>query len=148
MEFIKETETSSLPLSNASIPSLCHKATLEAVIRYQDQGWVVTPVRERSKIPFLTGWQTKKLTGSEVLEHFSAGPRNAGVVLGELSDGLTDLDLDCREAVLLAPHFLPKTDCVFGRPSNPRSHYLYRVSNPGPRIPFEGAGNDGMLLEY
>ena len=82
------------------------------------------------------------------MEQFSGPPRNVGIVLGDLSDGIVDLDLDCPEAVALAPDFLPKTNCVFGRPSNPRSHYLYRVSKPGPRKPFEGAGNDGMLLEY
>jgi putative DNA primase/helicase len=148
MEIIETTQTSSLPVSNASITSLCHKATLEAVLRYHNQGWAVTPIKDRSKRPFLTGWQTKKLTRPEVLEQFSGPPRNVGIVLGELSDGIVDLDLDRREAVSLAPHFLPKTNCMFGRPSNPRSHYLYRVSNPGARTPFEGAGNDGMLLEY
>ena len=36
-----------------------------------------------------------------------------------------DIDLDCPEARQLADVFLPRTDSVFGRRSNPKSHRLY-----------------------
>ena len=59
--------------------------------------------------------------------YFNGKPQNVGVVLGPTSNGLTDIDLDCREAIELAPHVLPKTGAIFGRHSAPASHWLYRT---------------------
>ena len=42
--------------------------------------------------------------------------------------GLTDTDLDCSEAIALAPHILPRTGAIFGRNSAPASHWLYRTN--------------------
>jgi hypothetical protein len=39
------------------------------------------------------------------------------VILGPPSSGLTDIDLDCPEAIGLASYFLPRTGAVFGRAS-------------------------------
>ncbi len=47
------------------------------------------------------------------------------MILGEASGGLADVDLDSIEAVHVGPYFLPRTLC-FGRPSKPRSHWLYQ----------------------
>lgn len=58
-------------------------------------------------------------------ESFADGD-NVGVRLGAPSGGLVDIDLDCPEAVALAPAFLPPT-ATFGRTSKPRSHWLYKV---------------------
>jgi hypothetical protein len=55
---------------------------------------------------------------------------NIGVQLGPVSGGLTDIDLDCVEAVSLAPYFLPQTNTIFGRKSKPRSHWLYITDDP------------------
>jgi hypothetical protein len=41
------------------------------------------------------------------------------------SGGLTDIDLDCREAVTIGPMLLPASNNVFGRASKPCSHWLY-----------------------
>jgi hypothetical protein len=38
---------------------------------------------------------------------------------------LVDVDLDCHEAVLIGPDFLPPTGAIFGREDKPRSHYLF-----------------------
>jgi hypothetical protein len=40
---------------------------------------------------------------------------------------LTDVDLDCLEALRLAKHFLPQTASQFGRASKPVSHLLYNI---------------------
>jgi len=42
-----------------------------------------------------------------------------------LSAGLVDVDLDCEEAIELAPLYLPETGAIFGRKSAPKSHWLY-----------------------
>jgi hypothetical protein len=55
---------------------------------------------------------------------------NVGLLLGEPSHGLTDVDLDCPQAVAAADVLLPKTGWVSGRAGATRSHRFYRVANP------------------
>lgn len=54
---------------------------------------------------------------------------NLGMVTGPRQNGPIDIDLDCDEAIRLAPFFLPPTRAVFGRVGKPNSHYLYRVTS-------------------
>jgi hypothetical protein len=58
---------------------------------------------------------------------------NVGMQMGPKSGGLTDVDLDCPEALKLAKYFLPRTASKYGRPSKRRSHWLYTCSDPHPR---------------
>jgi hypothetical protein len=90
------------------------------------------PVPFRSKKPVLTGWPDRRLTEADLVTHFGAGPSNIGLLLGEPSGGLVDIDLDAPEAVALAPSFLPSTKMVHGRPSRPRSHWWY-VTTTAPK---------------
>jgi hypothetical protein len=52
---------------------------------------------------------------------------NIGVQLGAASGGLTDVDLDCAEAIALANDLLPATAAVFGRETKKGSHRLYKT---------------------
>src|SRR4029450_9496863 len=49
---------------------------------------------------------------------------------GPRSGALADADLDCREAVALAPYFLPRTGSIYGRAGKRKSHHLYQCSDP------------------
>lgn len=91
------------------------------------RGWRVVPIPHAQKGPRLKGWQTLRLADADLPEHFNGQPMNIGVLLGEPSGGLIDVDLDCPEAVRLADAMLPPTGCIFGRASRPRSHRLYRI---------------------
>jgi hypothetical protein len=65
---------------------------------------------------------------SEAKVYFD-GQSNIGILLGEASKGLVDVDLDCEQAILLAPHFfLPETERIHGRKSKPNSHFWYRCT--------------------
>jgi hypothetical protein len=75
----------------------------------------------------MSEWQGLRLTTDNLHGHFGSGVTGVGVLNGEPSGGLVDVDLDCPEAIQAAPIFLPATACIFGRPSKPRSHYVYRV---------------------
>jgi len=77
-------------------------------------------------------------------EYFDDIDQNIGVLLGEPSNDLVDIDLDCDEAIRLAPKFLPKTGAVFGRKSRPRSHRLYVA--PGAKTKKFSCA-DAMLVE-
>jgi hypothetical protein len=85
----------------------------------------------RQKKPIDAGWQNRTITEADVEAYFNSKPMNIGVVLGPSSHGLTDIDLDCPEAVALAPWILPKTGAIFGRASARSSHWLYATSLAG-----------------
>jgi hypothetical protein len=72
---------------------------------------------------------------------------NIGIILGDASGGLVDANLDCHEAIELAPKALPATGTVFGRASKARSHYLYRVAGQAPTIKFSDPITGSSLLE-
>src|SRR5690349_20118585 len=87
---------------------------------YERRNWVIVPVPGGEKQPAVKGWNIKNFA----VDNFAPG-MNVAVRLGEHSGGLVDIDLDCIEAIELAPLYLPPTDAVFGRASKPQSHRLY-----------------------
>lgn len=103
---------------------------LSAAELYAGRGWSTIPIPHRQKSPRLKGWTKLRLTVDDLPKHFNGKPSNIGVLLGEPSGGLIDVDLDCIEAVRAAPYLLPPTGAVFGRPSRPSSHWLYRWASP------------------
>jgi hypothetical protein len=78
---------------------------------------------------------------------------NVGVLLGEPSGGLVDLDLDCPEVRAAAVHLAPATPCVCGRRSATNSHRGYVVTDPPKKAtdprndPLRGRGKGARLLE-
>jgi hypothetical protein len=99
-----------------------------AAAEYVRRGWAPIPIPHRAKNPKRTGWQNLRLTEEDLPRHFNGRPQNIGVLLGEPSGWLVDVDLDHPGAVEAADKHLPATGAVFGRPGNPRSHRLYRVT--------------------
>lgn len=102
-------------------------STREVARGYVRRGWSVVPVPRGQKAPRIAGWQTLRLTESDLPARFSNG-ENIGILTGEVSGNLIDVDLDAPEAMAAADYLLPATDLVHGRPSKPRSHRWYRVS--------------------
>jgi len=88
----------------------------------------VTPFARSSALERLKNWQKLRITEAEAPSYFNGAPQNVGIILGEASHGLTDIDLDCAEAVAVAPYFLPHTGAIFGRGSRPGSHWLYQIN--------------------
>ncbi len=99
-------------------------APLARALEYIKCGWAPIPIPHKAKAPNIPGWPKLRITTETAPSHFSGGPQNIGVLLGEPSGGLTDVDLDAPEAVALAPFFLPKTG-VFGRKGKRRSHWIF-----------------------
>ena len=104
--------------------------TLDSAVDYHKRRWCIIPMPAGSKNPNRSGWQRERLSLDDLPMQF-AGNANIGVLLGEPSFGLVDVDLDCTEAIELAEGFLPDTDCVFGRIGKAHSHRLY-VIDPAP----------------
>lgn len=87
---------------------------------YINEGWQVLPIPKGEKGPRVNNWQ------NTVFDESAFQPDdNIGVRLGDPSNGLVDIDLDCKEAIEVAPKLLLATNRIHGRPSKPRSHYWY-----------------------
>lgn len=100
---------------------------VEAARAYIARGWNPVPIPFKSKKPNGDGWQERVIGEADVQKYFKGKEQNVGVVLGPSSNDLTDLDLDCSEAIALASHALPRTSAMFGRASAPASHWLYQT---------------------
>lgn len=94
---------------------------IEAYRRYKARGWKPIPLARGAKKLRIEDWQKR-----EFLEQSFRG-RNIGLQYGPPSKDLGDVDLDCSEAIELAPKLLPPTLSKFGRASKPVSHWQYYI---------------------
>ncbi len=106
------------------------KSTLSAATAYLKRGWLPVPIPAGTKAPLLTGWQSLRLKEADLHGHFEQGA-NIGLLLGEPSGGLVDVDIDHPSALRLAG-LLPATERIHGRGRNPNSHYWYRCTGELP----------------
>jgi len=100
------------------------------------------------------GWDSLRLsTPEQLLEHFGSDPLNIGILLGEPSSDLVDIDIDVHEALPFADAFLTQS-AVFGRKGKRDSHRLYicptetkkfSYKRPGPKV--EGEKQIVSLIE-
>ncbi len=87
---------------------------------FRSRGWKPIPIKACKKGPYGKNWQKREFEDAEFDEY-----GNVGVQLGEVSDGLVDIDLDwpmACEVAEITMSFAPS----FGRPGNPKSHRLFR----------------------
>lgn len=114
----------------------------DLALEYINLGWSPLPIGFREKAPKIEGWQKLRITRETASQYFNGVSQNIGVILGEASKGLVDVDIDCREALALAPYFLPQTSGRFGRASKRASHWLYYADIPK-HLKFEDPNIDG-----
>jgi hypothetical protein len=119
----------------------------DIALDYAHRGWAVVPVPFRTKGPRLKGWQKLQIKSAEQVALYFRDPTNIGVILGAVSDGLVDIDIDCAEAVEIGGRMLLKTGAVFGRASKRGSHRLYRVIGPAPSMKFDDPVRGDTLIE-
>lgn len=111
--------------------------------------WCGVPIPFKSKKPVIDEWQNLRIAYHDLPRYFR-GRCNLGVLLGEPSAWLIDVDLDHGLAVELAPEFLPATDAIFGRASKMRSHWLYTITAPAATKKEQAIvnGERAMLVEF
>ena len=94
--------------------------TRQSAQRLLDEGWSIVPIPRGTKAPQIRNWINRTFDADEF------DPQdNIGVKCGTDSKNRVDVDLDCMEAVKLAPHMLPPTGRIHGRASKPASHYWF-----------------------
>ncbi|WP_020473433.1 DUF3987 domain-containing protein [Zavarzinella formosa] len=106
---------------------------LSAARWYRDRGFMPVPIPRQGgwKSPVILKWQQLRPTVDDLPRLFPARPAcNIGLLLGEPSEGLIDVDLDAPEAIRAGNLLLPKTGWISGRRGKPRSHWWYRVGAP------------------
>jgi Bifunctional DNA primase/polymerase, N-terminal len=111
---------------------------------YVNHGFSPIPIPYQSNAPIIKGWNKLTVTAENIEAYFDGSLTNIGILTGKPSRGLVDVGIDSVDALKFAPYFLPKTNCVFGHKSKPRSHWVYRVPKPKAVATFIG---DGMILE-
>ena len=87
----------------------------DAALAYSGRGWKPVPVSRKTKKPIGREWHQRPFNPAQ----FDGNAQNVALQLGAESGGLCDVDLDCSDAIGLAPEFLPATGAVFGRRSKP-----------------------------
>ena len=122
-------------------------STRDAAVRAIREGFAPVPIPARAKNPGFDGWQNTRLTEADVPGRVADGG-NLGIILGEPSRNVHDVDLDCPEALRLADAFLPATGREHGRASTPRSHRWYIADEPGAVVRFKDPdGKNATLVE-
>jgi hypothetical protein len=131
------------PTRNGAFP---HDARAAAGL-YVAKGLAPIPLRPRSKDPGYAGWPDLRLTADTLDGHFPAQQdRNVGILNGSPSGNVLDVDLDAPEARRASPLILPATGWVFGRPSAPGSHWIYRADPPLNTAQEKYTDPDGAVL--
>ncbi len=105
---------------------LSPKEAIAAVKEYRQRGWRAFPLPVGQKKPdHEKGWQkAAEVVTDDNLEQQWANGENVGVILDA---PIVDIDLDCQEAVDVAPYFLPPTPFKFGRGGN-FTHWVYECT--------------------
>jgi hypothetical protein len=119
---------------------------LEAARRWAGKGYYVIPIPYRQKRPEIAEWQNLRLRLEDLPRHFGTNPQNVGLLLGE-PYGVTDIDMDCPEALKVWQTFAATTKCVFGHQSKPLSHFLYHIDPPGPSFRLSDPIDRATLIE-
>lgn len=122
-------------------------AVVEAALDAYRRGLTPLPISRHSKSPSMTGWTKLRWPdptidtgeGEDAVraafeEYTAGGSTNLGVLLGEASGDLIDVDLDHPAAQRLKSYLLPYTAAVHGRETSRKSHYWYRAK-PGTMPP-------------
>jgi Bifunctional DNA primase/polymerase, N-terminal/Major Facilitator Superfamily len=145
-----QTEDADLHISLVPGISGQHGCSVDVALGYIRRGWNPVPLPFKKKRPLTRDWQNRIIDETTVAHFFNSTNQNIGVQLGPTSHGLTDVDLDCPEAISLAAYVLPRTGAIFGRTSKPGSHWLYTtdlsIECDTAVVQFKGP-DDTMLLE-
>lgn len=121
--------------------------TIENAQQYLAKGFPIIPVPHGTKAPVHKDWNNLSITNENVAKYFSDAPQNVSVLLGKENSKLMGLDLDCPGARYFAGLFAPETGYIYGRKSNPESHWIYTVTDDEMTPMQFSHTQHGMLLE-
>jgi hypothetical protein len=102
---------------------------------YMQNSCSILPLEAHCKTPYRNfKWGTDKVTLKTLSNYPSVC--NIGLILGAISGGIVDIDLDCMEAIIIGNKMF--ADLVsFGRKSTPNAHRLAKCPNPEKTVQFK-----------
>lgn len=103
---------------------------LEGALDARRRGWRPVPIPSAQKAPVLPDWPSYAPSDEQLRRDFG-GDVNVGIILGEPSGGLIDVDCDTPESCFLAERWLPPTNLVHGRPAKRMSHFWFLAEGVG-----------------
>jgi len=121
-------------------------STMQTALCAHERGWTAVPIVPGAKRPATAEWQRTTYTDAEAVKAaFQEAGSGVGLLLGDASRGLIDVDLDHPKALRAAPLILLDTPMMTGRASTRRAHYWYVITD-GP-VPYRKFFNaDGLTL--
>jgi hypothetical protein len=124
------------------------RAALDAFAR----GFQAVAIRDGGKKPQGSAWTHTRWTSEEEIQQAfdgwaEAGASGVGLLLGEPSGGLVDVDLDHTKALRLRDHLLPPSSMSTGRQGRARSHRWYVVKENLPATRQYRMPDRSMIIE-
>lgn len=116
---------------------------LEVVPVYLGDDFSPIPLKPGRKEPE-GKWSEMTIT-LENYQNYFTGASNIGIVLGDASKGLVDVDCDISQAARIAAKVLPELP-AFGRASSPHAHRIARCPNAGKTKQFVLTDEESGLL--
>ena len=126
-----------------------HQQMISQAVDLASLGAWVVPILGQLKYPTIKGWPALRIKVDELPSYFANDTTGFGVLLGVPPRNLVDIDLDSPQAIFAAALYPgPGTERIKGRPCNPASHYLFRVTDQLPlTTAFKDPRTDEMLVE-
>lgn len=130
-------QTGAVMKEKQQVPSKPETST-QAAIEAMRRGYQAVAIYDGTKRPLGSAWTHQRWESEEQIRasferwRTHDGASGIGLVLGEPSNGLIDVDLDHPKSMRLKDYFLPPTPMQTGRPGRPRSHRWYRVEGDLP----------------
>lgn len=109
------------------------------VRKYLDKGWAPIPLAAGDKGPRVEGWESTPFTEADFEDD-----SNIGIRLGR--EGIYDVDLDAKDAIVAARILLPATKAIFGRAGKPQSHWFYTSTDNIEHTAYYGLGGPGDCI--
>lgn len=111
------------------MPFAAH-SSIEVAVAAMKHGYQPVPILAGEKRPYGSGWTHLRWNSEEAVrasfgKWVDEGATNLGLLLGEPSRGLVDVDLDHPKTLRLRDYFLPPSPMQSGRVGRPRSHRWY-----------------------
>ena len=95
-----------------------------------ERGFRIIPIPHKSKAAKINNWPNLKVDTDNFEKYFPSNKEmNVGVMNGKKSGNIVDIDIDDLGALELSEYYLPKTNMIFGRKSNPKSHWIYKCES-------------------
>lgn len=100
----------------------------EAAHAYRARGWHLARLESGSKSPIESDWPNQRPEPGD-FQH----DEQIGILNGEPSGGLTDVDIDDKQSAPTVRAWMRDTGAVFGRDGKPDSHLLYKATGAAPK---------------